>query len=515
MASIFLYQTNGSSHEVLLLNHLSSLLSSNESNFPEVCKRLTHLKHKIMLKHYFMAVAVDESLSNHIRNLKRLVYFITVDRISDIIYTILKYIPTEQWSSLETPDVYEFIEKHTKFTRYGYYSLLYRMLKETLLPIGKPILSEVLRCRNRIVFDIDTGIDDVNDISLIAKNEIAMIMYCSELNIFRQDSFIRELTCRCVYNVLLFLYTKTAFFSSLMFKALRDMFRLIDTGMSRIIQSILNDLSHMWIEESVLTDVISYLCVTNEWTPDNILETMLYALPTRQLCHLYVLLNRYKIVLFDHSKQLEDRYEPELLLRVKKNIVRLEKKLRGYSCDLNSQPIKNPLHYILDSEVLDDCRLPLMSKQGLNELYLREKYSCSNSIDYINKKLIKLDRPGFKEDIERQISTLTSKEKEAVRTDHRNINSFHPSRLFCLVCKKDYDNTCNSVLKCSAKLSPEENKQRLRTIQSCMQKRIMYRHTCAYETEDSHKIKNEDSHQIEIDGLNLSTEKCKGILSSI
>ncbi len=515
MGSRFLYYTSGSFYEIELLDKLSGLISSSDIDFPQIFNRMSSLKHKIMLKHYFMLVPVDESLLVHIKNLNRLVYFITVERLSDIIATIIKYIPLEQWSVLEDPIVYEFVKKHTKFTRYGFFSMLYRMMKERLLPVGKSIPQEVLLCSRRIVFEIDTGIDDVKDIPLIAKNELAMIMYCSETNIFRQDSFIRELTCRCVYNILLFLYSKTAFFSSLLFKAYRDMFRPIDTGMSKIVQSILTDLSYMWIEESVLTDVISHLCVTNEWTPDNLVETMLYALPNRQLCHLYALLNRYKIVLSDHSKQLETRYEPEIILRVKNNINRLEKLLQNYSCDIDSQTIKNPLHYILNPEVLDDCRLPLMSKQGLNELYLREQYSCANSMEYINKKLINLERPGFKEEIEKQIRDLTSKEQKAVYTDHTNINSFHPSKLFCLVCKKDYDKTCEKALKCNEKLSLEENKQRLRMIESCMQKRIMYRHTCAYETEDSHKIKNEDSHQIEIDGLNLSTEKCKGILSSI
>ena len=148
-----------------------------------------------------------------------------------------------------------------------------------------------------------------------------------------------------------------------------------------------------------------------------------------------------------------------------------------------------------------------MSKQGLNELYLREKYSCANSMEYINKKLINLERPGFKKEIENEIQNMTSKEQKAVHTDHSNIKSLHPSRLFCLVCKKDYDKTCENVLKCNETISLEENKQRLRTIESCMQKRIMYRHTCSYEPDDSH--------QIAIDDLNLASEKCKGILNSI
>jgi hypothetical protein len=76
MGSKFLYKTNGSFHEVEILDNLSALIGSSDNDFHQIFNRMSSLKHKIMAKHYLMSVPVDESMIVHIKNIVKWAVFI-------------------------------------------------------------------------------------------------------------------------------------------------------------------------------------------------------------------------------------------------------------------------------------------------------------------------------------------------------------------------------------------------------------------------------------------------------
>jgi hypothetical protein len=316
---------------------------------------------------------------------------------------------------------------------------------------------------------------------------------------------IRELTSRFVNNLEFHIHYRTALYASLLCKSISKLFKNIKTTMSTIVYDNVLTLSEMWLDESICTDIISFLCESKEWTPDHLIHVMIYLLNSTQLSYLYSVLENYKTIMERDNKMLNIRFDPIIVHRVNTNLNLIQSKLDiSNSSEIILKP--NPMTYWLDDHHIKEYNTSHLSQQGLNEIFYKEEIKCSHGSDYIYHKMKMLDSDISIEEIQKEINEANYKEKKSVIQDYTSRIGMKPSRLFCISCKKDYDNVCQEVKKCKTNLSMEENKKLLSTIQSCMQKRIMYAHTCEY--------KLDDGHQSSINQLEQNTETCKGIIVS-
>lgn len=483
---------------------INEITECNENDIDLILNKHKQLQGKIGVKQYLMSRMIDRSPLVHLKDCKRLKNMMKTETLGTLWKELILYIPLHFLYQLEDPDLFTFIENHTSLSRFTFYTEVYKRCKQLYIPTYPGHIQEFILTRSETyTFFFSTGMDYSCPIASFMKCEIAMLQYFSEINLFHSDKMIRELSSRMLHNLEVFLSESSALYASLVLRSIQLIFQSIQTPMSKYIAQDCKNLAQIWMDDSVLTDIIGYLCEETEWTREELLQLLLWSLSEIQLHQLYCILESILKLTDETNYRLYTRFDKIVIRRVKQNVNLILERLSKFllsNCSVSL--IDNPLYYCLDDELIQEYKKPHLSQQGINELYFRERMKCNMTPEYIYEKMKILEFNH--EIIAKEIKELHYKEKNPIRQDYTSISSFHPSSLYCINCKQDYDKICNEVEKCKHTHSKESNQLKLKTIQSCMQKRIAFKHTCQRNIDKGHDKAIQD--------LVRSSETCKGLI---
>jgi hypothetical protein len=459
--SELLYELKESNfHYVNLIKEIVKLEGEKYDNFI-----IKNKKYKLSNKQYLSIIYVDEQSLIHLQIIEKLLPLLTISSTTNIWTDIINNTSLENIINFQDEKIISHILNYTTLNKFMLFNQLYKRIKKILIPIAQPINNDIIKRSNHISIYIKTPYENyVGNIGNLERLEISIMLKIVEFEITNID-FLKELTNRFLNNIELWIHHNSAIYCCQYAKTVASYFLAINTTSSKYVYNRLIQLANHWFDETIVVEVLGSLCIDyNQYIMKDLnnndiplIWSILGIMNKKQVCLLKNIVNNYRRLIDEDIKIWRTKYDNTILDHLEKNIIYISNQLQTINC--NIYPF-TPHFPFLDVESQESQNNEAyLTQQGLNELYLKEKIYCKNNINKIK-------------DIK----------------DFQDYFNFLPSRIPCKKCYQEYVETCKQIKKCNEKLSIDENKKMYNIIESCIIKRLKYKHTCEHKVDSGHDL---------------------------